>query len=260
MKKAIIGGTGIYEIPDLTSTLKLIDTRYGQAHVYLGEGEAMDLVFLPRHGPDHQVPPHRINYQANIMALKQLGVQRVLATFTVGSLHEDYPPRSITALDQFIDFSFRRESTFFNGGETGVIHTEVTDPFCPALRGRLLGLAGEHGVKILPTGTYVCVNGPRFETAAEVRMFAQWGGHVVGMTAVPEVSLSRELGIHYAAVAISVNWGAGFKGDLEVDTESPRTLRPSLLSLFIDVLRTIRLEPCHCESSALIIHPPSKEA
>ncbi len=259
MKKAIIGGSSFKEIPELPFTPSLVDTRFGQVHLFLGEGEAEDIVFLPRHGPDHQFPPHRINYRANIMALKKLGVGRALATFAVGSLCEEHPPGSITVLDQFLDFTSGRAMTFFDGGDSGLVHTEVTHPFCPALRAQIVGLAAQHEIQVLPRGTYVCVNGPRFETAAEVRMFTQLGGHVVGMTGVPEISLAREVGIHYVAVGISINWGAGLKGNIKIDDESPEKIHTSLLSLFIEVLSTPNLSPCDCERSALVIHPPSEK-
>ncbi|MBI4731444.1 MAG: MTAP family purine nucleoside phosphorylase [Chloroflexi bacterium] len=259
MRIAIIGGTNFNEIPELMFSSSLVDTRFGQVQVFLGEGKAEELVFLPRHGPGHHVPPHRINYRANMLALKKLGVKRALATFAVGSLSDDYPPGSVTVLDQFLDFTSGREATFFDGGESGLVHTEVSDPFCQALRARIIQLAASHEIPALPGGTYVGVNGPRFETAAEVRMYAQLGGHVVGMTGVPEISLARELGIHYAAVALSINWGAGLKGAVKIDNESLNRLRPSLTSLFLEVLGAQELEPCMCERSALTLHPPSEE-
>jgi 5'-methylthioadenosine phosphorylase len=260
MKQAIIGGTGFYGIPNLKLTPKQTPTRFGTVELLEGEDEWSELVFLPRHGPKHEFPPHRINYRANMLALKQLGVERALAIFTVGSLHEDVPPHSLVALDQFIDFTHGRESTYFDGGGSGLVHTMVTEPFCPALRQHLLEKAPEFSLQIHPTGTYVCVEGPRFETAAEVRMFAQLGGHVVGMTGIPEIPLARELGIHYAAVAISVNWGAGLKGPLEIDTEGIEQVRSLLLSLFMELLRSPRLLQCSCESSAYVIHPSSNAA
>jgi 5'-methylthioadenosine phosphorylase len=257
MRTAIIGGSGFDKIPDFRAASKIIETRYGQVEVFMGEGEAEDLLFLPRHGSTHQTPPHRINYRANMLALKQLGVRRALALFTVGSLDEAHPPGSISVLDQFIDFSYGREATFFDGGGSGLVHTEVTDPFCPALRGRLLEAASERGVEVLPSGTYVCTNGPRFETAAEISMFAQLGGHVVGMTGVPEIPLAREAGIHYAAMAISVNWGAGLKGKVKVETGNLANMHAVLIPLCMEVLRTPEPAPCVCETSLLVLHPPS---
>jgi 5'-methylthioadenosine phosphorylase len=257
MRGAIIGGTGVYKITGTPLEPKTVETPWGQAEVFLGQGEAEDLVFLPRHGPGHQIPPHRINFRANIKALEQLGVQRVLATYAVGSLHLNIPPCSLVALDQFIDFSFRGEGTFFDGGRSGVAHTDMTEPYCPGLRERVLAVAAGRGLEMLPSGTYVCCNGPRFETAAEVRMLAQLGGDVVSMTGVPEVSLARELGLHYAAVALCINWGAGLKGPVQVVESGLDELRAGLLAVFVEVLRTPRLGACACESAVHVFHPPA---
>jgi 5'-methylthioadenosine phosphorylase len=258
MRGAIIGGTGISEMAGTPLRPEVVETPWGQAEVFMGQGNAEDLVFLPRHGPDHHIPPHRINYRANIKALEQLGVKRVLATFAVGSLHLNVPPRSLVALDQFIDFAHGREGTFFDGGRFGLAHTEMTDPYCPGLREQMLAVAAERGLEILPSGTYVCFNGPRFETAAEVRMSAQLGGDVVGMTGVPEVSLARELGLHYAAVALSINWGAGLKGPIEIVTSGLDELRAGLLSVFVEALRAPTLGACGCESAVHVMQPPAE--
>lgn len=258
MRVAIIGGTGVYAIEGRQFKSHIVDTPFGQAQVYLGQGESEDLVFLTRHGPDHSVPPHRINYRANLKALEQLGVERILATFAVGSLQPTIPPRSLVALDQFIDFTHGRETTFFDGGSSGLAHVDVTEPYCPGLRERVLALAAERGLEIRPKGTYVCVNGPRFETAAEIRMYAQLGGDVAGMTGVPEVSLARELGIHYAAVALSINWAAGLKGPVEIVRSGLDEIRAALLSLFVEALRSPSLGPCNCESAVLMVHPPEE--
>ena len=258
MRVAIIGGTGVYAIEGRQFKSHIVDTPFGQAQVYLGQGESEDLVFLTRHGLDHSVPPHRINYRANLKALEQLGVERILATFAVGSLQPTIPPRSLVALDQFIDFTHGRETTFFDGGSSGLAHVDVTEPYCPGLRERVLALAAERGLEIRPKGTYVCVNGPRFETAAEIRMYAQLGGDVAGMTGVPEVSLARELGIHYAAVALSINWAAGLKGPVEIVRSGLDEIRAALLSLFVEALRSPSLGPCNCESAVLMVHPPEE--
>ena len=255
MRVAIIGGTGVYAMTGGQFEPQIVDTPFGQAQVYLGQGESEDLVFLTRHGPDHTVPPHRINYRANLKALEQLGVKRILATFAVGSLRPTIPPRSLVALDQFIDFTYGRETTFFDGGRSGLAHVDVTEPYCPGLRERVLALAAERGLEIRPNGTYVCVNGPRFETAAEIRMYAQLGGDVAGMTGVPEVSLARELGFHYAAVALSINWAAGLKGPVEIVRSGLDEIRAALLSLFVEALRSPSLGPCNCESAVLMVHP-----
>ncbi len=258
MRVAIIGGSGVYTLGEGEFEQQTITTPYGAARLFVGRGEWEDFVFLPRHGPEHTIPPHRINYRANIKALAQLGVERILATFAVGSLQRHLPPRSLVALDQFMDFTHGREGTFFEGGRTGLAHLDVTEPYCAALRAQLLALAPRYGLNIHPRGTYVCTNGPRFETAAEVRMYARLGGDVVGMTGVPEVVLARELGIHYAAVALSINWAAGLEGGtVDIVREGVAELRATLLALFVEVLRTPLTEPCDCESALLVIHPPT---
>jgi len=257
LRAAIIGGTGVYGMPGGRFDTRVIETPYGEALVFLGQGEFEDLIFLARHGPSHAIPPHRINFRANLKALEQLGVKRVLATFAVGSLQPTIPPGSLVAVDQFIDFTHGRVGTFYDGGESGLVHTDMTEPYCSALRERLLALADQRGLQIRPTGTYMCFNGPRFETAAEIRMYAQLGGDVVGMTGAPEVQLARELRMHYAAVAISINWAAGLKGPIKIEKSGMEQTREKLLHLLVEVLRAPLVASCHCETALMIQHPPT---
>ncbi len=259
MRTAIIGGTGFDRLTGFELDLQDVATPYGSVPLYLGRGEAEGLVFLPRHGPEHTVPPHQINYRANLKALEILDVERVLATFAVGSLHLGIEPGALVVIDQFLDFTKGRVGTFFDGGDSGLIHSLMTSPYCPALRAQLLARAPAHQLALVPEGTYACTNGPRFETAAEVQMLAQLGGDVVGMTGVPEAPLARELGLHYAAVALSINWGAGL---VDEEVEIVRGLEPkkkALIALFVDVLRLHHDsdEACRCETSNLVIHPPT---
>jgi len=260
MRVAIIAGTGIYDIPGITLKEQIVETPYGQALVHLGQGNADQLVFLTRHGPEHHTPPHRINYRANIKALQMLGVEKILATFAVGSISPDIPPGGLAALDDFLDFSSGRPLSFFDGGDSGLAHTELSQPYCPALRARLLNLAPEFGLKLHPRSVYVCTNGPRFETPAEIRMYGKFGGDVVGMTGVPEVTLARELNMHYAAAALSINWAAGVKpGAIEIVREGIGETRAQLLALFIEALqRPLALE-CGCQNSVMMMHPPKEE-
>ncbi len=167
------------------------------------------MTVMYRHGAAHSVPPHRVNYRANIWALWWLGVQRVLATAACGSLNPEMEPGHLVAIDQFIDFTHARPSTFFEGGEAGVVHTDVTDPYCPEIRETLVSAAKARGVRLHESGCYVCTEGPRFETRAEIRAFRVLGGDVVGMTNVPEVVLAREAGICYGLIGIVTNFGAG---------------------------------------------------
>ena len=237
----IIGGSGV-ERPEAGFTETVIDTPYGQALAWTGSGDDSDVVFLSRHGVEHNVPPHRINYRANIKALEQLGVDRVIATFAVGGIADDIPPGGVVALDQVIDFSSGREFTFFDGGESGLKHTPFTEAFSSTLREAIVARAGTHGLDIRPRGTYICFNGPRFETAAEISMSKILGADVVGMTAMPEAILARELEIHYAGIAVSVNWAAGIKGPLQLDFGALESIRGKLLPLILDVLRTTDLD------------------
>jgi 5'-methylthioadenosine phosphorylase len=207
-RTAIIRGSGFYSIPGCTLTEKRqVSTRYGEVSLFLYRNkDGLDFVFLPRHGEGHTCPPHKINYRANIMALKQAGVESIIAVASVGSLRAHIRPGDFLLLDQFIDFTKSRPSTFYDQDE--VVHVDMTEPFCEILRKCVLA-AKPPGVKVHEKGTYVCAEGPRFETAAEIRAYSAMGGDVVGMTLVPEAVLARELGMCYAGIAIVTNYAAG---------------------------------------------------
>lgn len=209
-KTAIIGGTGVYD-PDILDNVHevSVDTPYGAVRLNGGEYKGIQVAFLARHGEGHSVPPHLINYRANIMALKKLGVTRILATAAVGSLNIDLKPGSFVITDQFIDFTKNRIGTFFDGGENGVVHTDMTEPYCPELRAVVYQCGRGISLDIVQGGVYVCTEGPRFETPAEIRFHKLAGGDVVGMTAVPEAVLAREAGICYATIAMVTNYAAG---------------------------------------------------
>ncbi|HEY8391381.1 MAG TPA: S-methyl-5'-thioadenosine phosphorylase [Capillibacterium sp.] len=210
MEMAIIGGTGVYD-PGILSNLREIEvqTPYGPVKPKVGEYHGMEVAFLPRHGAGHSVPPHRVNYRANIWGLRRLGVKRIIATTAVGSLNPQMRPGEMVVIDQFLDFTKGRPSTFFEGGPHGVVHVDYTEPYCPELRAEILKAAAQLGYKAHDGGVYVCTEGPRFETPAEIRMFAKLGGDVVGMTNVPEVVLAREAGICYATISMVTNFAAG---------------------------------------------------
>ena len=209
---AVIGGTGVYDPALLEDGEEhALATPYGVAQCTIGSYRGRAVAFMARHGKGHGVPPHQVNYRANIAALHSLGVRRAFATAAVGSLRLSLPPGSLVIVDQFLDFTKGRPSTFFEGGEP-VRHIDMTDPYCRGLRGQLAETARRLGIAAANGGTYVCTEGPRFETPAEIRMFAQLGGDVVGMTSVPEAALARELGICYAAVAMVTNLCAGMSG------------------------------------------------
>lgn len=251
IRLAIIGGTGVYD-PKMLDNLRdlTVETRYGTALLSQGTYRGQEVAFLARHGTRHGTPPHKVNYRANIAALVKLGVKNVIATAAVGSLNEQMPPGSMVLLSQFLDFTKCRESTFFDGGEAGVVHTDFTEPYCPAQNKMLLRAAAGAGLKLLDGACYVCAEGPRFETPAEIRAYKLLGGDVVGMTNVPEVVLAREAGLCYSTVAMSTNFAAGMSGSilthqevLEVMAENTENVR-RLLAAAVDEIDS--LEPCRC--------------
>lgn len=212
MEVAIIGGTGVYDTGILENVNRIeVDTRYGSVAVDAGEFGPLEVVFMQRHGESHSVPPHKINYRANIWALRELGVNWVLATTAVGSFNTEFEPGDAVIIDQFIDFTRKRPYTFYDGGERGVVHTDFSQPYCPELRQLLVESAETESIEAHDGGTYICTEGPRFETPAEIQMFRQWGADVVGMTNVPEVVLAREAGLCYAVVSLVSNWAAGIQ-------------------------------------------------
>jgi 5'-methylthioadenosine phosphorylase len=197
------------------------------------------------------VPPHRVNYRANISALRELGIANILASAAVGSMSDALPPGALAIVSQFLDFTRGRASTFYDGQGSEVVHVGMTDPYCPHLRGELEAAAQVVGEQVRAGFTYVCAEGPRFETPAEIRMFRQLGGDIVGMTNVPEVTLAREAGICYAAVAVVTNWAAGVSkepirhGAVD-DFMAGQT--PRLRALFARVVKTHKDVGCSCRS------------
>lgn len=211
---ALIGGTGVSDPGWFhVAEKRIVETPYGEALVQLGEIDGQPAAFVPRHGTGHTVPPHRINYRANIWAIRNVGARRIVATAAVGSLNEAMIPGDLVLVDQFLDFTKQRAATFFDGGPEGVVHTDVTDPYCPDLRRRLEEAARRFGFPIHGTGVYVAAEGPRYETRAEIRAYRMLGGDVIGMTGVPEVVLARELGLCYASIAMVTNMGAGMAAE-----------------------------------------------
>jgi 5'-methylthioadenosine phosphorylase len=198
----IIGGTGFYDPQFVKNSTEVkLDTPYGMPSdgIIVGELDGKKVAFLPRHGKKHTIRPTDVNSRANIHALKELGVQRILAPSTVGSLREEYKPGDLVFIDQFIDRTTRREQSFYTGPK--VCHISVAEPMCPDLRKTLIGVAEKMKISYHKTGTYVCIEGPRFSTKAESMMFRSWRADVVGMTLVPECVLAREAEICYASIA-----------------------------------------------------------
>ncbi|MEM3401941.1 MAG: S-methyl-5'-thioadenosine phosphorylase [Candidatus Hadarchaeales archaeon] len=213
---AVIGGSGIYSAFMLKDKKNVtVKTPYGTSpEITVGRlGEKM-VAFIPRHGKEHTIPPHRINYRANIWAIYRLGVERILATTASGTINRSFRPGELALLTQFIDFTKSRAQTFYEGGREGVVHIDLTEPYCPELREILSKTAKKMGLKLHEKSTYACMEGPRFETPAEIRALKVLGADLVGMTNVPECVLARELGMCYAAVAIITNYAAGISKEI----------------------------------------------
>lgn len=256
MDSAIIVGTGIYQLPGFTVEQLVVDTSFGQALINVGKKDGFELAFLTRHGMDHSTPPHKINFRANIKALQMLGVKQILATYAVGSINRNMPPASLTVLSDFLDFTSGRPHSFFDGGKSGLAHTAMDEPYCPSLGQRMLSLAPEFGLELRPGVVYVATNGPRFETPAEIRMYAKLGGDVVGMTGLPEVVLARELNMHFAAIAYSINWAAGLEKNMEFVGDQMEETKHKLSLLLIRTLQGHTEMTCSCEKAVMIMHAP----
>ncbi len=207
----IIAGTGFYNLPPLIGkSPEEIPTRYGNAQITRGEWSGVEIVFLTRHGRNHSVPPHAINYRANIQALKDLKLDYVIAVNVVGGVDPTLAPGDLQLLDDFVDFTSGREHTFFDGIQPeGVQHIDVMDCYDKSVKQALMVSAKELGIPLRTGGIYAGFNGPRFETPAEIRFAALAGATVVGMTGCPEASLAKEAELKYGAIALIVNPAAG---------------------------------------------------
>jgi len=252
---AIIGGTGVYDPGILTNIREeIVKTPFGEVRAQIGMYEDQEVVFVPRHGEKHSVPPHRINYRANIWSLRELGVERAIATAAVGSLNSDMKPTDLVMVDQFLDFTRGREQSFYEGGESGVFHVDVTNPYCRELRQVLFRNAKELSLGVHFHGTYVCTDGPRFETTAEIRMYRQLGGDVVGMTSVPEVVLARELGICYATIGMVTNYAAGISPTPLTHSEVVEVMAQNMANLRNLIMGSIKMmQPQRCSDCAAIL-------
>lgn len=217
----IIGGTGLTRLTGLNDIReKRVETPFGEpsSPLIYGELEGREVVFLPRHGKAHSLPPHKVNYRANIHALHQAGVSHVVAIVAVGGIGDDMRPGVIAIPDQIIDYTWGRKQTFFEDDAGPVTHIDFTHPYCEALRNNLLEVARKRGIQACDGGVYGATQGPRLETAAEIRRMKRDGCTLVGMTAMPEAALARELGLCYANCALVVNLAAGLgKGEITME-------------------------------------------
>lgn len=214
---AIIGGSGLTKLDSLSiERRQSMVTPYGDtsAELSFGKLEGRDVVFLPRHGDGHSIPPHKINYRANIWALKQVGVEQVLAVAAVGGISDAMTPGRLAIPDQIIDYTYGREHTFFDGPPESVEHIDFSWPYCEELRQSLIQAARQAELNAVERGVYGATQGPRLETAGEIVRMQRDGCDLVGMTGMPEAALAREQGLCYATCAVVVNWAAGKTDDI----------------------------------------------
>ncbi len=211
----VFGGSGFYSLLDSAREFA-IDTPYGPPsdRLTVGEIDGRRVAFLPRHGRFHQYPPHSINYRANLWAMKELGVKRIIAPGACGSLQPDIEPGCFVICDQFVDRTSGRVQTFYDGPLA--IHVSTAEPYCPELRSLVAERAGELGITVRPAGTAVIIQGPRFSTKAESLWFTHMGWDVVNMTGYPEVTLARELELCYVNIALVTDWDAGVHAEAGV--------------------------------------------
>lgn len=208
----IIGGSGLDSLDGLEITQrKVVDTPYGDASSALtfGSYAGKQVIFLARHGDDHSILPHKVNYCANLAALQQAGATQVIAVCAVGGIRADMSPGSVSIPDQLIDYTSDRRHTIHENASDFAAHIDFTEPYCASLRAQLIAAAGKSGVDIITSATYGATQGPRLETAAEINRMERDGCHIVGMTGMPEAAIARELGLCYAVIALSVNYAAG---------------------------------------------------
>lgn len=210
---AIIGGSGLTQLSNLDIVRReVVRTPYGEPSGALTFGRIGDceVVFLARHGYGHTIPPHLVNYRANIWALaKAGGADSIVSVASVGGIRGDLGPGTVVIPDQIIDYTWGRHITYFEGGDAPVVHVDFTEPYDGALRTRLLAAAEKAGETVVNGSVYAATQGPRLETAAEIARLSRDGAHLVGMTGMPEASLARELGVPYAAICVVANWAAG---------------------------------------------------
>ena len=212
MHLAIIGGTGLSQIEGISDVRhQMVSTPFGEPSgpLTIGRLQGCEVVFLPRHGYNHRIPPHQVNYRANLWALRELGVSRVFAVAAVGGIHPDMGPGTLVVPDQLIDYTWGRPSTFYEGDLDSVTHVDFTYPYDQSLRRSFLDAGRSIGLHLIDGGTYGATQGPRLETAAEIRRLERDGCDVVGMTGMPEAVLAREAGLEYASLNVVANWAAG---------------------------------------------------
>lgn len=258
-KVAVIGGTGLLDPATFGGMQRVVElTPYGPTVFFIASLDSMEIAFLPRHGVAHTVPPHRVNYRANIWALWNWGVEQVIATAAVGGIHPELKVGELVIVDQCIDFTKGRASTFADWIDQPVRHVDFSHPYCPRLRQILLGSCAAAGVSARDGGCYVCAEGPRFETPAEIKMFGMLGATVVGMTGMPEAVLAREAGMCYATVCVVTNQAAGLGHTMLSHQEVVRQMeasRKQLVEVIAGAAKEALASPrdgCQCAGSCVL--------
>ncbi len=249
----IIGGTGVYDQENFENVKEIkVFTPFGETSdlVSIGSYKNVRVAFIPRHGRNHTIPPHRVNYRANVWALKQLGVKRIIASAAVGSLREDYGPGTFVIPDQFIDRTKKRLDTFYEGGQ--VCHISAADPFCEQLRLFFIDTSQKLGLDVKESGTYVCIEGPRFSTRAESRLFQMWKADVVGMTLYPECVLAREAELCYVSISIVTDYDVWAENPVSTKEviEKAQKSNEDLKKLILEAIPQIpETKDCECSSA-----------
>jgi len=217
---SIIGGTGLYELEGLVELDRVkLDTPWGEpsSELIVAELAGKKVIFLARHGLKHTIPPHMVNYRANLWALKECGVKNIIAVAAVGGITDEMAPETIVIPDQIIDYTYARKQTFFEEDLQSVTHIDFTQPYSAHIRQQLADAARRLGLEPVMQGVYAATQGPRLESAAEIERLKRDGASIVGMTGMPEAALARELEIDYACCALVVNWAAGCAGTTRIE-------------------------------------------
>lgn len=249
----VFGGSGFYTLLDNVEEID-VDTPYGKPSdkIALAEVDGKRIAFLPRHGKNHQYPPHRVPYRANIYAMKQLGVRKLLGPTASGSLQPGIKPGDFVVTDQFVDRTSGRKDTFFDGPET--IHPSAAHPYCPELRKIAIAAGKSLGIPIHEHGTVVVIQGPRFSTVAESRWFSKMGWEVINMTQYPECYLALEQGICYANIALITDYDAGLEGRDDISPVTHEAVlevfnanNDKIKSMIFEIIKRIDLNSSHCQ-------------
>ena len=250
----LIGGSGLYEIPGFEVVeRRTLETPYGEPsdEYVLGELSGRPVAFLARHSRRHDIPPHRVNYRANIWGFKEIGAERLVSVNAVGGISANLRPGDLVLPAQLIDFTKGRASTFYDSGD--VVHVDFTEPYCPESREGFLKAASGADFRLIDGGTYVCVEGPRLETAAEIGFFSSIGASVIGMTGMPEAVLAREAELCYVALTVVTNYAAGISTGRLTTREVVETMEQSTEKVKVLIQRAMGLIPeergCPCKDA-----------